>query len=571
MLQRMVRLSLAVVAASFILVSVSARPAYAAATHTWTGLGATNEWSDAANWDLGVPTAGDTLVFPATAQRKANDNTLPPNTSFLDIQITGSGYDIDGSAVEVTGELVSQAPGGTNTVRLNVNGSGEVRVASGKLALSGNNSFDGNALVQAGVLLAQSDMALGGEPGITIVSTGATLQLSGGIDPGTEGISLSGNGFDGLGALQSLSGTNQAPDVAINGPVTVGVGNSVLIMDSLTGGGGAALTLVGGGKLQVDSTPFGGFAGLVTVAEGNLTWNAGEPPSPAVNVQRDAWLRGTGTVASINVTAGRVWPGSGNAPGRLSSVGATTFNSGYFKVDLDGPTAGSEYGQLATGGLSLNPLATLLELELTFVPNIGQVFRIIDNNSGGPVAGTFLDLPEGAIFAGGGQAFQISYKGGDGNDVTITVLRQLSADLKLTAEAAPSPVAPGGTLAYSVTLTNQGPDRASSPTVTMGTPVGTTFDSATAPTGWTCSKPSNSPNVQCTRGAFDSGASATFVFRFEVNSGVTGSITGSVSASSQTNDPASANNSVTLVTPTGQGGTPALPFRRYLVLIAADK
>ena len=569
MAQRAVRMSLVAIAASFFLLSMTPQVAQAAVTRTWTGLGATDNWAEAANWDSGVPVAGDSLVFPAAAQRKANENTLPPNTSFVDIRFDGSGYDIEGNALAISGELLSQAPGGTNTVRLNISGTGDVRVTSGKLSLSGSNSFDGDALVQGGVLLALSDMALGGEPGITIVSAGATLQLAGGIDLGTEGISLSGQGFDGLGALQSLSGTNQAPDVFISGLVTIGVGNSVLLIDSLDlSNSGGALKLVGGGKLQVNSTPFGGFSGAVHVVEGNLTWNANEPPSPAVDVQRDGLLRGLGTVASITVSSGRVWPGSGSAPGVLTSTGPTIFNSGFFRVDLDGPTAGSDYGQLATGGLSLNPLATMLELDQTFTPSIGKVFRIIDNTSGGPVAGSFLDLPEGAIFGSGGQAFQISYKGGDGNDVTLTVLRQLSADLRLTAEAAPSPVSRGGTLVYTVTVTNLGPDRASSPAVTFGTPVGTAFDSATAPAGWTCSKPSNSPNVQCTAGSMPAGATATFVFRFKVNSGVTGNITGSPSVSSQTNDPASANNSATLTTPTGAGG--GLPFRRYLPLVAAD-
>ena len=569
MAQRAVRMSLVVIVASFFLLSMTQQVAQAAATRTWTGLGATNNWSDAANWDSGVPAAGDSLVFPSVAQRKTNENTLPPNTSFVDVRFDGSGYDIDGNAVAISGELLNQAAGGTNSVRFDVNGTGDVRVTSGKLRLSGNNSFDGDALVQGGLLVALSDMALGGESGVTVISSGATLQVAGGIDLGTENIMLSGQGFDGLGALQSLSGTNRADDVFISGLVTVGVGNSVLVIDSLDfSNSGGALKLVGGGKLQVDSTPVGGSPGAVHVVDGNLTWNADEPPSPAADVQRDGLLRGVGTVASITVSSGRVWPGSGSSPGVLTSTGPTILNSGFFKVDLDGPTAGSEYGQLTTGGLSLNPLATVLELDQDFTPNVGQVFRIIDNTSGGPVVGTFLDLPEGAIFGSGGQALQISYKGGDGNDVTLTVLRQLSADLRLTAEAGPSPASPGTTIAYTVTLTNQGPDSAHSPTVTFGTPVGTTYESVKSSEGWTCSKPSSSSNVQCTTGSMASGATAVFIFRFKVNTGATGTIIGSPSVSSKTNDPASANNSITITTLTGPAG--ALPYRRYLPWIAAD-
>ena len=38
---------------------------------TWTGAGADNNWSTAANWDTGVPTAGTTAVFNGVA---ANGN-----------------------------------------------------------------------------------------------------------------------------------------------------------------------------------------------------------------------------------------------------------------------------------------------------------------------------------------------------------------------------------------------------------------------------------------------------------------------------------------------------------------
>jgi hypothetical protein len=36
--------------------------------------------------------------------------------------------------------------------------------------------------------------------------------------------------------------------------------------------------------------------------------------------------------------------------------------------------------------------------------------------------GTFVDLPEGTIFTVGETRLQISYVGGDGHDVTLTVV-----------------------------------------------------------------------------------------------------------------------------------------------------
>ncbi len=52
---------------------------------------------------------------------------------------------------------------------------------------------------------------------------------------------------------------------------------------------------------------------------------------------------------------------------------------------------------------------------------IGTVFTVIDNTATTPIAGTFTNLPEGAIIYAG-RSLQASYKGGDGNDLTLTVL-----------------------------------------------------------------------------------------------------------------------------------------------------
>ena len=42
-----------------------------------------------------------------------------------------------------------------------------------------------------------------------------------------------------------------------------------------------------------------------------------------------------------------------------------------------------------------------------------------------PVSGTFAGLPEGSTVSSGGTTWQISYAGGDGNDVTLTLLTPL--------------------------------------------------------------------------------------------------------------------------------------------------
>ncbi len=543
----------------------TSRTVDAATTRTWTGNGTTNNWSEAANW-LGAvaPVAGDQLVFPPSANRKTNNNNFPANTSFEDVTFTGSGYSIDGNPIAVVDDVINQPPSGINVVALNINGSADIVCQSGKLVLSGNNGFNESVYIRGGVVLATSDTALGSTNGTTEVDAGGTLQLSGAIHLQGEEIELRGNGFDGNGALQSLTGANRTTEVQIRGLTTIGVFNSVLVIDSLTHfGTGTGLTLVGGGKLQIESST---LPGPVNVEHGNLTWNGSS--QAFVTVQSEGWLRGTGMVSQVDVFGGLVWPGSGNAPGILDVFGAAVFNSGYFRIDIDGPLAGTGYGQLAARSVSLSPAATLLEVDLNSTPSVGDVYRIIDTTGPGAVLGTFLNLPEGATYTDAGYVWKISYKGGTGNDVTITVVRQASADLLLKMTGSPSPVAAGGLIVYTITVKNAGPDVASSPTVSFGTPAGTTYESSTKPANWTCSNPSPSPTVTCFGSAIAAGDTVMLTVTFRVKAATAGSITATAGVSSVTNDPFSADNAATVITGIGAGGS--LPFKRYVMGVAKD-
>ena len=53
---------------------------------------------------------------------------------------------------------------------------------------------------------------------------------------------------------------------------------------------------------------------------------------------------------------------------------------------------------------------------------IGTIFTAIINTSANPIAGTFANLPEGSTFTAGRNNFQVSYSGGTGNDLTLTVV-----------------------------------------------------------------------------------------------------------------------------------------------------
>jgi hypothetical protein len=53
---------------------------------------------------------------------------------------------------------------------------------------------------------------------------------------------------------------------------------------------------------------------------------------------------------------------------------------------------------------------------------LGQVFTVIGNTAASPLFGTFHNLPTGKIINLNGSNLQASYTGGDGNDLTLTVV-----------------------------------------------------------------------------------------------------------------------------------------------------
>lgn len=138
---------------------------------------------------------------------------------------------------------------------------------------------------------------------------------------------------------------------------------------------------------------------------------------------RSGVLSGEGFVGSIIADGGTVTPGD-NGPGRLTSGNVSLTNgSAALQILIAGTNAGvaDGYSQLAVTGTVSLANTPLLKLAFTFggtLPNVGDRFKIIDNDGIDPVSGTFANLAEGK-FITNVLAFAITYHGGDGNDVEL--------------------------------------------------------------------------------------------------------------------------------------------------------
>ena len=96
------------------------------------------------------------------------------------------------------------------------------------------------------------------------------------------------------------------------------------------------------------------------------------------------------------------------------------------------------------------------------------------------------------------------------------------ADLALTQVASTSVVSPGGTITYTETITNNGPNAVNDAVLYQQTPPNTTFASITCPAGWTPAIPAvgGTGPVTCTDGAsFANGAVANFSYVVTVAAG----------------------------------------------------
>jgi autotransporter-associated beta strand protein len=157
-----------------------------------------------------------------------------------------------------------------------------------------------------------------------------------------------------------------------------------------------------------------GFSGNTLVNGGTLVVNGSLANSP-VTVASGAKLAGSGAVGYVNGN-GMVSPG--NSPGKLTTKHFTNSASSTLMIELNGTTAGTTYDQVDVNGAV--KLSGSLQVTRGSNTAANSQFTIIKNDSNDAVSGIFIGLAQAAQFTVGGAKFQISYTGGDGNDVVLT-------------------------------------------------------------------------------------------------------------------------------------------------------
>ena len=140
---------------------------------------------------------------------------------------------LDAATVQAGGAIVDTS-GFDVTIAQNLldAGGGLTKSGSGRLVLSGANTYSGATVVDDGELRIANDSALSGTSGVT-VSDGARLALASGATVSGTAITLTGTGGDNLGALRAVGGTAEwAGNVTITSSSTRlgAVNNGTLIV-----------------------------------------------------------------------------------------------------------------------------------------------------------------------------------------------------------------------------------------------------------------------------------------------------------------------------------------------------
>jgi autotransporter-associated beta strand protein len=298
------------------------------------------------------------------------------------------------------GGVVSDAGGGVTEFSGTFDTGDSVLIAN-----AGTNGGNG------GVLLLLDSAVVGGR--VELFGDG-TLDLSQHDAPGAGVGSIEGDGIVIMGALNLSVGSNSL---------------STTFSGTLEGDAGSSLTKVGMGTLTLSGANT--YTGGTTIEGGKLVVNnRTESATGTGAVQVNAGiLAGRGTIA------GPVTVGTGGGAGAALSPGTRGFKTdtltilstltlqldSTYKFEIKTTTATAD--KVVANGVTINSGAQFSPNDLgSAVLPAGTVFTVIGNTAATLIAGTFANLPDGSTITIGANTFQASYEGGDGNDLTLTVV-----------------------------------------------------------------------------------------------------------------------------------------------------
>ena len=256
-----------------------------------------------------------------------------------------------------------------------------------RVELFGNGYLDisphGSQLMTIGSLEGDGTVFLGNNT-LTIVGNGLDTTFTGLLLPGDP------TGGPGTGGLAKSSPTTLTLTGANLYTAGTTVSDGILLVSNTSG------SATGTGAVMVNAGTLGGggtISGPVTIGTGSGT-GAFLAPAQGSNTQLTMAL-----LSSLTLNADATYTYTFKAKKNKSRADLIVANG----VTINGATLnliGTTQGSL----------------------RVGLTLTVITNRSASPISGTFSNLPDGGIVTVNGNDFQANYEGGDGNDLTLTVV-----------------------------------------------------------------------------------------------------------------------------------------------------
>ena len=341
----------------------------------------------------------------------------------------------------------------------------------------------------------------------------------------------------------TLGGTSDAFFTRLN---PTGAGAADLLYSTFLGGAGEdianGVAVDGAGSAyltgETTSSPFPTTAGAFDTTFGGVreafVSKLNPTASGAASLVYSTYLGGTTADRGLGVSVDS--SGAVCVAGSTASANFPTMN----------PVQAANGGSLDVFVTSLNPAGSALRFS-TYLGGAGDeegYTGIIADKC--CVTGRTLS----ANFPVASGAFQATNAGN--GDAFVACIGREVADLTVALADTPDPVNAGDDVAYVVVLGNNGPHAAPAPTVTFPIPSGTTFQSLTAPSGWTCTTPPVGAvgTVTCQQPSLTPTITATFVIEARVAPGTAPGtvIPATVSVASAAVDPVPANDTASTTT-----------------------
>jgi autotransporter-associated beta strand protein len=448
-----------------------------AASATWSANPISGDWNTAANWVPATVPNGPTDVA-TFANSNVTSVSFSANTEVSQIIFTS---DASAYTFRVSASLTLDAPGLTNS-----SGQTQQFFVVKTMTFKGSSSAGSGTIITGngfGVIITFTDTATADHAIIT-APFGAGILFLGQSTVGSANITLENNAYVQLdddayaGATASITcdtgghvyvdGQNDVPIAVYDadtgtGYVEVGEGSDRQPSAGSIAGDGLAIIdngstfVVGSNNLStefagdiIDDLNTGKSGALSKVGTGTLTLSASSGYSKGTTVNSGVLLvkntsgSGTGsgpvtvaggTLGGRGIISGKVNVGTGNGTGAVvaPSQGAsnptilTLQNQLIFKPDgsylfrLNTNKATAD--QVIANGVTVKSGAqftfkTVANKKLT----VGTVFTAINNTAATAIGGSFANLADGSTVTVGVNKLQASYSGGDGNDLTLTVV-----------------------------------------------------------------------------------------------------------------------------------------------------